>query len=273
MAGETVQFAKNDDADNKREQSSIVFPYLDLNAAIKVANAIYQRSGLGSCDLDELAAQMNQTMSGAFRLNTGTAKIFDLVDKEGKSSIKLTELGRQIVSPDTERAARAEAFMRVPLYAAIFDKYKGHLLPPAKALEREMLSLGVSSKQTDKARQAFERSARQANFFESGEDRLVRPRTDLPTKRIDVDDSDHSGSGAEIEKQDAGKSGGGGSGGGLHPFIEGLLRTLPEPETAWSTADQAKWLQTAASIFGLIYRGDGQPISVTLPSASKENGG
>ena len=87
MAGETVQFAKSDDVDGKREQSSIVFPYLDLNAAIKVANAIYQRSGLGTCDLDELAAQMNQTMSGAFRLNTGTAKIFDLVDKVSQTFI------------------------------------------------------------------------------------------------------------------------------------------------------------------------------------------
>ena len=49
------------------------------------------------------------------------------------------------------------------------------MLPPAAALEREMGQLGVASKQTGKARQAFERSAEQAGFFAHGADRLVMP--------------------------------------------------------------------------------------------------
>lgn len=48
-------------------------------------------------------------------------------------------------------------------------------MPGAAAIEKYMRDVGVSSKQTDKARQVFLRSARQANFFEHGEDRLVRP--------------------------------------------------------------------------------------------------
>jgi hypothetical protein len=42
-----------------------------------------------------------------------------------------------------------------------------------------------------------------------------------------------------------------------HPFIEGLLQTLPEPEDDWPTVARVKWLQTAANIFDLIYKGDG----------------
>lgn len=38
-----------------------------------------------------------------------------------------------------------------------------------------------------------------------------------------------------------------------HPFITGLLKALPEPETEWSMAARVKWLQTAANIFGLMY--------------------
>lgn len=271
MAGETVNFERPSDeaGDSRREQSTIGFPYLDLDAAIEVARAIYNRSGLGSCDLDELAAEMGQTMSGAFRQKTGTAKTFDLVDKDSKSSIKLSQLGRQIISPDTERAARAEAFMRVPLYAAIYDKYKGHLLPPTKALEREMQAVGVSSKQTDKARQAFERSAKQANFFESGEDRLVRPRVDLDTREIGQGGVKETEAIGEDEKLRSGGSGGfgGGRGSDLHPFIQGLLDKIPEPETDWSADARAKWLQTAASIFGLIYKGDGE-ITVSVKPAA-----
>jgi hypothetical protein len=48
----------------------------------------------------------------------------------------------------------------------------------------------------------------------------------------------------------------------LHPFIQGLLDRIPpitdateKPE--WPVAERAKWLQTAANIFDLIYKGDG----------------
>jgi len=38
-----------------------------------------------------------------------------------------------------------------------------------------------------------------------------------------------------------------------HPFISGLLRTLPEPGEDWSITKRIKWLQAASNIFGLIY--------------------
>jgi hypothetical protein len=38
-----------------------------------------------------------------------------------------------------------------------------------------------------------------------------------------------------------------------HPFVDGLLKTLPEPGEEWSIAGRVKWLQAASNIFGLIY--------------------
>ena len=70
-------------------------------------------------------------------------------------------------------------FLNVPLYKAIFDKYKGGVLPPQAALERDIIGLGVAEKQTGRARQVFERSAEQANFVEHGKDRLVMPAVAL----------------------------------------------------------------------------------------------
>jgi hypothetical protein len=40
---------------------------------------------------------------------------------------------------------------------------------------------------------------------------------------------------------------------GTHPLIEGLFSKLPEPESQWPLAARQKWLQTAASIFDLMY--------------------
>jgi hypothetical protein len=40
---------------------------------------------------------------------------------------------------------------------------------------------------------------------------------------------------------------------GTHPLIEGLFSKLPQPEAEWPLAARQKWLQTAASIFDLMY--------------------
>lgn len=268
MAGNTVDMKSAASAsapteDAKRERSTIQFPYNDLDGAIEVAKAVHENAGL-SCETDQLAAYMRQSAtSGAFRLNVSTARIFGLTEND-KGRVTLTELGRRVVDPAQERRARAEAFLVVPLYKAIYDKYKGHMLPPPAALEREIASLGVSSKQTDKARQAFERSATQANFFEHGKERLVMPAfaPGAPeTMRVEP----------EKEREDKKGGGGGGSGGGsddLHPFILGLLETLPKPKQEWSVDQRVRWLQTASGIFDLIYTGnDGSTVTVsTIPS-------
>ena len=84
-------------------------------------------------------------------------------------------MGRAIVDPQQERAERANAFLCVPLYKAIYEKYKGGVLPLPAALERDIIWLGVAEKQTGRARQVFERSSEQPNFFEHGKNRPVLP--------------------------------------------------------------------------------------------------
>lgn len=171
-----------DDEAGRRERSTIAFPYGDLEAAIEVARAIYSRAGFGDCDFDEIAAELGQTVSGAFRAKAATARTFGVVDKTARSAFKLSDLGRRLFDPETEAEARVSAFLAVPLYNEIFAIYRGRTLPSPRALEKEMERLGVSPKQTDKARQAFERSARQAGFFDSGDDRLVKPRLERTEK-------------------------------------------------------------------------------------------
>lgn len=274
MVGETVSIDQAQGASasaDKREHSTIAFPYLDLDAAEEVSNAVYSRSGYGSCDLDELAAEMGQVISGSFRLKTGTAKIFDVIDKDGRSSVRLTDLGKQIIEESTRRAARVEAFMRVPLYAAVYEKYKGQKLPPMKALEREMASLGVAAKQTDKARQAFERSARQAGFFEAGDDRLVRPKIEPLVARHDGEDGkDEKAEQRDREREAERKrhDAGGGAGGPQDPLIVGLVKRLPEAGSNWDSEARATWLRLANSIFDMVYQGETGEIAIGITPQS-----
>lgn len=52
------------------------------------------------------------------------------------------------------------------------------------------------------------------------------------------------------------------------PLIVGLFQKLPEPEADWPATARLKWLQTAANVFDLLYKGDGG-IVVSLARADR----
>lgn len=251
------------DADN-RQRSTIGFPYNNLDDAIEVAQAIHTNVGAGECDDSQLSAWLKMSSkSSGYRVQVSAARMFGLIEG-GASGYRLAALGRQIVDPQQEREARVRAFLNVPLYRAVFEKYKGHVIPPAAALERDIVGLGVAEKQKSRARAVMERSADQAGFFAQGRDRLVQPgivhRDGLPPPPPPKPEED--GNGVDKKRNRSG-GGNGGDDEGLHPFIVGLLKTLPPPgddptqKVKWAAKDRAKWLQTAANIFDLIYEGDG----------------
>ena len=252
-----------------RERSTIDFPYLDLDAAIEVAKAVHQVGGT-SCQWDQLAAQLGQSATGGgFRMRVATAKTFGLLNYS-QGTVTLTRLGSQICDPDQEASAKVEAFLAVPLYKAVYDRFRGIVLPPAAGLEQEMVTLGVAAKQKDKARQAFQRSATSAGFFAFGTNRLVLPSI-KNNRKAEEPEKEREGSGAG--------SGGGGAGTPppsapptMHPFIKGLLDTLPPvvslpTKSEWSMQGRREWLQTAAGIFNLIYKAsdnDNVTLAVTV---------
>jgi hypothetical protein len=235
--------------DGKRERSTIEFPYLDLEAAIEIAKGVNQVGG-SSCGWDQLAAQIGQAAKGGgFRLRVMTAKTFGLVTY-GQGNVSLTELGRRLNDPQQEKAAKADAFLKVPLYEKIYELFKNGTLPPVDALESEMVKLGVAPKQKGKARQAFQRSANTAGYFWSGNNRLVRPAIkgsaaiSTTPKEEEQETQDQE---REKDKSKKDKS-------RRHPLIEGLLEELPDPKSEWTTEERKKWLQMASSVFDVIYR-------------------
>lgn len=241
-----------------RQRSTIAFPYADLNAAVELANAIHTNVGGGDCDDDQLAAWTNQSVkSSGFRTQIYGARMFGILEGEG-SRHRLSPLGHSIVDPNRAREARARAFLTVPLYRAIFDAHRGGVIPPAAALEREMVGFGVAEKQKDKARQVFERSADQSGFFEHGRNRLVMPGI--------------AGGAREEEKpreEENGGGGGGGNGGSgseglaLDPLLLALLKKIPS-SGEWPAAQRVRWFRTFAMNVSQIYDGDDSPVEMKI---------
>src|SRR5258708_23990002 len=81
------------------EQSSIAFPYMDLDTGVSVARAILSAGGV-ALTRDQLAGVMNTTAgNGTFITKTATARIFWLISYvQGK--LGLTDIGFSIVDSD-----------------------------------------------------------------------------------------------------------------------------------------------------------------------------
>lgn len=237
--------------DAEQGRSTIRFPYLDQDDAVKFARAIRETAG-NSCSRDALAGHLKvSAKAGGFNLRAVTAKLFGFVESD-KGSFGLTALGKQVIDPKQEKAARADSFLLIPLYKRVFDEYRNDTLPNNAALEKAMEKMGVAPKQTDKARQAFQRSASQAGYFAYGSDRLIAPiikNSGMTTASEETPPAIGSGSGA----------GSGGNGGGpvlpsgLDPVIAGLMGKLPEPNSRWPKEGRRRWLQTLVNAIDLVY--------------------
>jgi hypothetical protein len=261
-------------SESKAERSTIAFPYNDLDDAESIATAVHQVGGTTS-QVEQVAAQLGVVHNtGPFRLRIQAAKIFGLVTS-AQGTVSLTPLGMRLCDPQKASAARAEAFLTVPLYRQLYDRHKSGALPPTAGLEAEMVSLGVAPKQKDKARQSFQRSARQAGFFWAGTDRLVMPKgTTGFTPSVDPGnpDPDEEQDDTETKRRKKDRDDDGGS--GRHQLIDGLIKTLPNEGTEWSLEDRHRWLNLAAGIFDFVYKqktsgGDRRILKIDLTEPAK----
>jgi hypothetical protein len=251
----------------KRDRSTIVFPYNDLEDAIGLVKGVHTIGG-SSCQADQLAAQLKHPADGStFQVRLNTARIFGLV-MYSQGTVNLTPLGTRICDPQQEKSARAESFLNVPLYKAVYEQFKGGVLPPASGLDATMGSLGVAAKQKENARRAFQRSATQAGFFEFLQDRLVYPSMKGSGEPLPSGNGE-SQSNADSKKK--GTNGGDGGDGTRHPLIEGLIKALPKGGDDWPLESRKKWLQAAAMNFDFVYEDSTKDQGSLKVSVEREN--
>ena len=251
---EPLEAGQEGKAEGKRQRSTIGFPYSDYESAAEVAAAIHGNVGLGECSQSQLAAWMRQSpKSSGFRAQLAAARLFGLIESDSPESIRLTDLGQRVVDPVKAREARAEAFLKVPLFAALYERYKDGVIPPPAALEREIVALGVSEKQKARARQVFESSSTQTGFREAAPNRLVRPAVVVtaPAK--------------EDEPKRRGGDDDGGGGLDLDTLLMALLRKIPPGEPgSWPAENRLRWFRTFAMNVSQVYDTDDEPVELEI---------
>ena len=239
-----------------RQISKIQFPYIALDDAIGLARQLLEAGGV-PMDRDQLAAAIGTAPTGGmFAVKLSALRMFGLVAPDASGRLSLTERGFDILDPERERAAKIDAFLSVELFRAVYEQFKGRQLPPRPiGLEQALVSLGVSSKQKDRARVTLDRSARLAGFFPaSGEDRLVMP-LDVPKKRVAselviipplLDDTRQPDEHLNLPVKNSNHQ-------RLDGVILALIDKLPSAGNPFSSEDRKKWLAMMGMAFDMAY--------------------
>jgi hypothetical protein len=231
----------------KPERSGIKWPYTDVDDAVTIASTIKSQRGNAS-KLAELAADLggSSTKSGGFRTKLATASTFGAVQNK-QGTVALTDLGHRLADEHTRPAAMVEAFLNVPLYKTLYERYYGKSLPGDTGLNSDIRQLGVVASQVDRARQVMQRSAEKAGLFYSGRTRLVIP----PTAKLN-----ESAGETDPKPNDLDPGGGGGISGMSNPLLSALFSKMLPPEGHPFPADERRRLFRALAVNLDVIYGD-----------------
>ena len=247
-SAESSEAAQPESGPQGRRRSAISFPYLDLETCLGIVKAIHELGGI-SCEWDQIAAKTKHApKGGAFRQRMLTSRVFNLIEYSGQN-VELTDIGRSCADPQREKDGRVRAFLAVPLFQKIYELFGGEPLPSSSAIESQMAKLGVTQKQTNKARQVFIRSATTAGFFEIDANRLVKPQIgtqEAPLSPNSGNSNDRDG----VQPSDS-----------QHPLIKALLAQLPPAsEGKFEKGVCLIWLQAMLSSLQLVYQGSREEL-------------
>ena len=156
-----------------RQRSVYLFPAYGFTTALDIARRV-EESGGGSLTEETLAINLGlSAKSSGFRLKSLAARQFQLISKQG-DTLLTTPVSKAIFKPtsgdDAQRGFR-EAFLAIPLFQAVAERYRGQRLPDSQTLrnvlEREF---HVEHARVQQAERMLLDSARDAHLLKHTSD-------------------------------------------------------------------------------------------------------
>ena len=247
--------AVNNDSPNiskKRQQRGIKFPYADYEKSAKLVEVINENVGYGECTKGQLAAWVDQNVkNSAFNNQVAAARLFGIIETgEFSDRMRLSELGRRTIDPSEIVRAKSDAFLMVPLFKALYEKYKDCVTPSKVGLEAEIVVLGVPEKQKVRARQVFTNSAHQTGFRDAAPTKLVMPVTKVQSEILQSKNEigNNNKESGEIK---------------LDVLIQALVDKIP-PGNSWPAKNRLRWFRTFAMIVSQVYDTDNSVVELRI---------
>ena len=230
------------------------YPGYDLTSSLEAAKVVKEKGG-NACTPEQLGAFLGyrNTAGGGFAARVASAKAFGLIRTERNhyEATARAEAALYPITPESRAEALRDAFLGVPIYRRIYDRFRGTQLPQEvgmKNLLHTEFGLPAGDRLTVAYRVMMD-SAETAGFFSvNGGQRthliepLINGRRDegtprppaAPPRDTPVDDPGEQGRRVRHHLQVESD---------LHPALQGLLSQLPPPprfprrkqwEAAWA---------------------------------------
>jgi hypothetical protein len=238
-------------------KSAVLHPYFDLKDSIEVAKAVHDRGG-GQCARDLVAAALgySTTKSGAFLSRLSAAKQFGLIRTNG-DIVSTSEASVAILHPvmeSEEVSARRDAFLSVPLFQKVYERFKGGSLPQEAGLMNLFKSeFKISDERLKPAVRVMMASAEQAGFFiAGGRTRLIAPggsQSVVPKSepsKIELNEAPTDRAKTAPSSIPEGSA-------NVHPALIAMLRELPRSGTEWPKAKKNLFMAAFRSIVDVVY--------------------
>lgn len=241
-----------------RGRSGTAYPYYNLDLSVEVARMIHERGG-GECSSAHLASFLGykSARSGTYLTRLSSAKLFGLV-AGGTNALVPTERALAIINPvmpEDRTRERAEAFLEVPLFREIYERFRNHALPPEVGLKNLLRNTySIVGDRIAPAARVFYESAEQAGFFETSPDRtqLIPPLMNSSDKSISEEKQGEGRVDETTHTPERARAVGGDGTGGIHSALAGLLRELPPPGP-WDDRKKQQFLGAFTALFDFIY--------------------
>jgi len=119
-------------------------PIIGLDQAVEIITALYESAG-GEASLDDLSHIMkNSRKSSAFFAKLAVLRTHNLVYSDDEK-VGLSSLGSSITAPldPTEKSAALKtSFLQSEVYATVYDKFVGKILPQDEFLKNSFVEYG-----------------------------------------------------------------------------------------------------------------------------------
>jgi hypothetical protein len=230
---------------NQRSAPEARFPYVDLEDAEQIPEALWALDTTRTTS-EQLSRFMTDRGQGSnIHGKSAAAAMYGFIET-APNLVELTELGAEVLRPDTKVAARQRAFKRIPLFGKLIELFGSDEIPPPLEFDAKLVDLGVAPGQASRARWTFFKAAEQADLLKDG-NRLVipahvysvrvsKPITLFPQPMVLPLPAPEESS----PNQD------------YDPLITGLLKRIPR-KPPWSAEEREQWLKAAKLNFDLVY--------------------
>lgn len=163
----------DDGTDVGSSRSGARLPRVHLANVVGLLEKAYEHGR--SPSITQVASAVDQALnSGAFRTRMAAAAHFGLV-VPARGRVQITDLGMRVLDEEQRPAALVDAWMQVPVFKSLFQRFDGNRLPPAGGIEAELRNLGVPGKNVVVVRRVLMSSAETAGLLNAARDRLVKP--------------------------------------------------------------------------------------------------